>query len=292
MTSTPPNAGQEIATIDFNDPGQLGRVAASSLYFGDVQRTSQGIVKILVGRELGFGPMASIMGIYMVKGRPVLSAGLLAAAVKRSEHYDYEIVHLDEQRCELRAIRDGAALEPTVTFTFAQAERAKLVKEGGGWKNYPEDMLFARTIARLVRRQCPDLLGGIPVYTDDEGAEIAEAEASVVRQPAVYVDDLAVIEPAGVEQPDEPAANQPHADKLRALTEAHAEVDPDPNTWRLKLTAVRADPDLSFDDMAATLDGAQIAELLTWLNNELDARDEYETEMELADGIPVTEVVA
>jgi hypothetical protein len=40
-------------------------------------------VKVLAGRELGFGPFASVNGIHVIKGKPgIVSANLMAAAVK------------------------------------------------------------------------------------------------------------------------------------------------------------------------------------------------------------------
>ena len=40
--------------------------------------------KILAGREMGYGPFASVNGIHIIQGRPSVSANLMAAAVKAS----------------------------------------------------------------------------------------------------------------------------------------------------------------------------------------------------------------
>lgn len=79
----------------------LGEVIAKSGMFSDTRDKAQAIVKVLAGAELGFGPIASMTGVYIVKGRVTLSANLMAAAIKRSGRYTYRVLHLDDTGCEL-----------------------------------------------------------------------------------------------------------------------------------------------------------------------------------------------
>jgi hypothetical protein len=44
----------------------LARAFAESGYFADARGWAQAVVKIQAGRELGFGPMASMTGIHVV----------------------------------------------------------------------------------------------------------------------------------------------------------------------------------------------------------------------------------
>ena len=73
----------------------LGQVMVKSGFFSDTRDAAQAIVKILAGQELGFGPIASMQGVYIVKGKTSLSANLVGAAIKRSGRYDYRIIKLD-----------------------------------------------------------------------------------------------------------------------------------------------------------------------------------------------------
>src|ERR1041385_4864707 len=59
----------------------LGRVFKASGYFKDVRDEAQAVTKILYGRELGFTPIVSIMGIYIIDGKPSLASNLLATLV-------------------------------------------------------------------------------------------------------------------------------------------------------------------------------------------------------------------
>ena len=61
----------------------LGKMIAQSGYFSDAKEAAQAIVKVLAGQELGFGPVASMVGIHIIQGKPAISANLMAAAVIR-----------------------------------------------------------------------------------------------------------------------------------------------------------------------------------------------------------------
>ena len=74
----------------------LGKLLVESHYFQDAGQMAQAVVKVLAGRELGFGPIASMTGIHIVQGRPTLGADLLAKAVKRSGRYNYRVTDLTD----------------------------------------------------------------------------------------------------------------------------------------------------------------------------------------------------
>jgi hypothetical protein len=155
----------------------LGDVAThfvKSGYFQDVGDVSKAIVKIMAGREFGFGPFASMTNIYIIQGRPSLGANLLASAVKRNDHYDYRIRQMDDTVCKIEYFqRAGDKWESLgiSAFTLEDARKA-------GTKNlekFPRNMLFARAMSNGVRWYCPDVFGSA-VYTPEElGAEVDEA---------------------------------------------------------------------------------------------------------------------
>ena len=144
----------------------LGKLLVESRYFQDAGQMAQAVVKVLAGRELGFGPIASMTGIHIVQGRPTLGADLLAKAVKRSGRYNYRVVELSDTRCELAFFeRDGDKWVPigTSPFTVEDAKRA-------GTKNidkFPRNMLFARAMSNGVKWFCPDAIG-LTVYDPSE----------------------------------------------------------------------------------------------------------------------------
>src|SRR3972149_5956164 len=64
-------------SYSLRDMVELGGILAKSGFFADSREAAQCVTKILAGRELGIGPVASMTGIYIVKGRVTLSANLM-----------------------------------------------------------------------------------------------------------------------------------------------------------------------------------------------------------------------
>lgn len=180
----------------------LGNVLAKSGYFTDARDAAQAIVKVLAGREMGFGPIASMTGIYIVKGKPSMGANLIAAAVKRSGKYDYRVkVHTAEE-CSIEFYeRTDGKRELIGVSTFTKADAAK-----AGTQNidkFPRNMLFARAMSNGAKWYCADVFGG-PIYTPDElGADVDE-EGEVVGPKW----DVITNEPAGDEETTAPYADE------------------------------------------------------------------------------------
>lgn len=148
----------------------VGALLAGSGYFADATKTGQAVAKMLAGRELGIAPVASLTGIYIVKGHVTLGANLIAAQIKRSGVYNYKVTRLDHDICEI-VFTERGELCGTSTFTRADAEAAGLAT-GDVWKKYPRNMLYARAMSNGARWFTPDVFSG-PVYTPDElGAEV------------------------------------------------------------------------------------------------------------------------
>ena len=150
--------------MNLQDTMALGQTIVKSGFFSDARDASQAVVKVLAGRELGFGPVASMTGIYVVKGRVTLSANLIASAVKRSGVYNYRVKQHDGKVCEIEFFENGQSVGVS-SFSMEDAKAAGL--GGDNWHKYPRNMLFARAMSNGAKWYCPDVFGG-PVYTPEE----------------------------------------------------------------------------------------------------------------------------
>lgn len=169
MTSMPPQM----------DIFRLAQALAKSGYFQDAKDEAQAVVKVLYGQELGIGPVAAMMGIYIEKGKPALHAGLIASIIKGSARYDYKVLRLDDAGCEIEFFeRRGVGLGQFETvgkssFTKEDAELAQLTQKET-YKKFPRNLFFARAISNGAKWYCPDIFSG-SVYTPEEmGAEAVE----------------------------------------------------------------------------------------------------------------------
>lgn len=157
----------------------LGMVLVKSGFFADSRDASQAIVKVLAGRELGFGPIASMTGVNIIKGRVSLSANLIAAAIKKSKRYTFQVAkgHPTNTECSIEFFEmfNGKFESLGVSlFTMEDAKRAGLAG-GDNWNKYPKNMLFARAISNGAKWYCPDVFDG-PIYTPDELGAVIDGE--------------------------------------------------------------------------------------------------------------------
>lgn len=174
--------------------------AAAVLYrsklFGQIDEM-QAIAKVLAGAELGLPPFASMAGIHIVQGKPVLGANLIATLIKNSNRYDYKVKEATDKVCTLEWYEYGKVVGES-SFTIEEAQEAGLTNREN-WKKYPSDMLFARAVSRGARRFAPGVFGGSPVYTPDE----AEGFAG----PSGAIEDVDVVDVPEEEHNEEPEQN-------------------------------------------------------------------------------------
>jgi len=213
---------QSLAITKLNsieDLARVGDVFVKSGFFSDTRDAAQAIVKVMAGQELGFAPIASMTGVYIVKGKVSLSANLIAAAVKRSGRYTFRVRKPDAQVCEIEFFElDKAGNKESIgTSSFSMQEAAQAgLASSATWKNFPRNMLYARAMSNGAKWYCPDVFGG-PVYTPDElGATIDGETGEVIDiEPANHTP--AAPAPAQIAAPTEPVA-MANAEQIEALS--------------------------------------------------------------------------
>lgn len=163
---------------NMDDAERAAKAMSASGFFADTKQASQAIVKIMAGQELGFGPFASMTGVNIIQNKPVLAANLMAAAVKRTNKYNYRVLESTDKICTIEWIEAGQPIGKS-SFTLDEAARAGLTTKDN-WKKYPSDMLFARAISRGQKRYAPDIFNGATVYTPDELGAVVDDEGNVI----------------------------------------------------------------------------------------------------------------
>jgi len=123
-------------------------------------RPADVFVAIGFGAELGMPPMSSLRNVFILDGRPTISAdGAHGVAIS---HPECDRFYRDNERSELGkrevwiCVRNGEPHEGEFTIEMA----AHLMKKDN-WRNYPADMLKARARLRAAKLAFPDRLGGI-----------------------------------------------------------------------------------------------------------------------------------
>ena len=162
------------------NPIAVGEIFARSGMFPDARDAAQCATKLIVGGGLGLNQYDSMAGLHIIKGKIVLAANLMAAAIKRSGKYDYRS-ESDNERCSIEFLQDGKTIGVT-TWTIADARAAGL--GGDNWRKYPKAMLFARCISAGYREHCPDALGNAAVYVEAHGEMEIEGDPAPAPPPS------------------------------------------------------------------------------------------------------------
>lgn len=195
------NSLVQYGEMGLADTMQLGSTLAQSGYFADAKEAAQAVVKVLAGRELGFGPVASMTGIYVIKGRVSLGANLMAQAVKRSTKYDYRVVELTGEAAEI------AFFEGSVELGRSRFDKDDAVKAGTQNINkFARNMLFARAMSNGVKWYCPDVFS-TTVYTPEELGEQVDGDGEIIN-----------VTPTVVTKPPEAAPSGPKPEPAPVTT--------------------------------------------------------------------------
>lgn len=169
----------ELTTISAQlDPMTIAKVFRASGMFPDIQSEAAAATKVIIGRGLGLTDYDAMSGLHIIKGKAVLAANLMAAAIKRSGKYDYRVTEHTDAVCTIDFYGGGVKIGST-SFSIEDAKRAGL--GGDNWRKYARAMLFARCISMGYRTHCPDALGAAPVYVEAHGETEIPDDAPAAR---------------------------------------------------------------------------------------------------------------
>ena len=195
----------------------VAQVFRASNMFPDIQSEAAACAKIIIGRGLGLTDYDAMTGLHIIKGKAVLAANLMAAAIKRAGKYDYRANCTDTECSIVFFGRNGTNEWEEIgesTFTLDDAKRAQL--QGDNWRKYPKAMLFARCISAGYKQHCPDALGAAPVYVEAHGETEITDEAPAPTQARGHEAPkaraaLAAAQPATIDAEAPEAEDEPEA---------------------------------------------------------------------------------
>ena len=167
---------------DLSEAQILAVSFAKSGFLTGITTPDQALLIMATGHELGIPATAALRSIHVISGKPVLSADLMVALVKRSGVCEYfRVVESTDERAVYATKRRG---DPEVkqAFTVQDAKRAG-IGGGGNWAKYPRVMLRHRAAAELARLVYPDVILG--VYAEEELADLPPAEVVSVQDDVI-----------------------------------------------------------------------------------------------------------
>jgi hypothetical protein len=136
------------------------------------------LAAVMIGKEIGIGPMQAINELYLVNGTVSMTGKLMSALVHRRGHA------ITVNVTGTKATATGYRRDPythklvevgDVTFSEADAKTAGLWGKGT-YEKYPRIMLSWRAISMLCRVYFADCLAGVS-YVPDEMGVVIDVEA-------------------------------------------------------------------------------------------------------------------
>lgn len=186
-----------MTDVEIRQAWRTAGALAKSRMFKNVTQAEQAFAKILLGRDLGLSPTQSMMGLDLIEGNLQIRGTLLGSFIKRrkAEGYDYKVLERSHTKARIRFITPGGEDNQIAEFTIEDAQRARLTNKDN-WQKHPRNMLFWRAMSDGVKAYCPEIMGGIPIYTEADALEArpaysaglvndAEADQSAPLPPAV-----------------------------------------------------------------------------------------------------------
>ncbi len=193
----PANAGNSMTPSDHEMMvyHTMAEQAVSSKMYKGIGDKAGVMMIMLAARELSIPPMTALNGgLNIIQGKVELSARMMNALIRRAGH-QITIKEISDNLCTLVGKRCDTGETQSSTFTLAEANKAGLVKSGGGWTKWPKDMCYARALSRLARQLFSDVIG--IGYVEGEISQVVQEKASeyeFVNTTEVIEDQVVIIE--------------------------------------------------------------------------------------------------
>jgi len=160
----------------------MAKHATTSKMYKGIGDESAIMMIMLAARELGIPCMQALNGgLNIINGKVELSARMMSALIRKAGH-QILIKDSSDTACTLMGVRCHTGESATASFTLVDAQKAGLVKPGGGWTKFPKDMLFARALSRLARQLFSDVIGIGYVEGEIKATEAAIEPMDVVME--------------------------------------------------------------------------------------------------------------
>lgn len=169
----------------------IAKAAQDSGLYQGVGGEAKIFMILMAAKEMNIPPMQALnKGLNNIKGNIEISARLMGGMIRRKGH---SIIpkECNSKICILEGTRADNGDKFSAQFTMEDAKQAGLAGKDN-WRNYPEDMLYARAMSRLARRLFPDVIG--TAYVEGEIADTIKEKKATKQENELEEADVQVVE--------------------------------------------------------------------------------------------------
>ncbi|MGO2360638.1 MAG: recombinase RecT [Brachybacterium tyrofermentans] len=132
------------------------------------------LVAIGYAQALGEHPIAALTDVYVVEGRPSMSASMMHRRALEAGHR-VRVTSTDSEAVVSIWRKDDPQHEHKIVWTLGRAKHAGLMGRKGPWQSYPAAMLRSRAVSEACRMACPEVLGPAKYTPDELGGDFIDA---------------------------------------------------------------------------------------------------------------------
>ena len=165
---------------------QLAQIMAKSNIIPKISKgqpySAEDIVSLfLIGERLGVDPIAALSGVWIIEGRPCISARLCRALIVRAGH-KWKVKEWDATKIVVEVQRKGDDDWQSFDYTMKEAAHAGVAGKQT-WRQHPKPMLMAAVTRRIVDAVFPDLFLGMTAYEAEEFESSTSDVVTIEAQP-------------------------------------------------------------------------------------------------------------
>lgn len=174
------------------------------------------LIAISYGNQLGLAPIMALNGIAVINGAPSLYGNVFWAVILSSPNYikHQEFWDDDKKEWTTKIWKRGNEEPYTASFSFAEAEQAKLLKDpskASTWGKYPKDMCMWRARGRAGKSGFSDALCGLSA-----SQEVIDIEINDIPKPEMPNFDPETFSGSKTETTDTPSPKPPAKEEKKA----------------------------------------------------------------------------
>ena len=195
----PKSNGLALQPQNINEAMQMAEMLSTSNMVPSCYRgkTSDTLVAMMMGTELGLNPIQSLQNIAVINNRPCIWGDAMLALVQNHPKFQAIEESFDDSTMTAKCTVTRKGGKPH-TSTFSEQDAVTAGLWGfNTWKKYPKRMLAMRARGFALRNQFADALLGL--ITAEEAQDIP-------------IDDRHTIEPEQTKQEDQPISYYPQED--------------------------------------------------------------------------------
>lgn len=163
-------------TMDLEQQMSYSKALAAASIIPKAYQNQPANILVAIGyaQALGEHPIAALTDVYVVEGRPSMSASMMHRRALEAGHR-VRVTSTDTEAVVSIWRKDDPQHEHKIVWTLDRAKHAGLMGRKGPWQSYPAAMLRSRAVSEACRMACPEVLGPAKYTPDELGGDFIDA---------------------------------------------------------------------------------------------------------------------